>query len=48
MIDDVNQGNSIGVTGTPTLVFIGPKGKAAAPESVPSYSQLQQVIKQVS
>jgi protein-disulfide isomerase len=48
VIDDVNQGNSIGVTGTPTLVFIGPKGKAAAPESVPSYSQLQQVIKQVS
>ncbi len=48
VINDVNQGNSIGVTGTPTLVFIGPKGKAAAPESVPTYSQLQDVIKQVS
>jgi protein-disulfide isomerase len=48
VVADVNQGNAIGVTGTPTLVFIGPKGKAAAPESVPSYSQLQQVIKQVS
>ncbi len=45
---DINQGNSIGVNGTPTLVFIGPKGKAASPESVPNYSQLQQVIKQVS
>ncbi|MGO9882814.1 MAG: DsbA family protein [Solirubrobacteraceae bacterium] len=48
VIDDVNQGKAIGVTGTPTLVFIGPKGKAASPESVPTYSQLQQVIKQVS
>jgi protein-disulfide isomerase len=45
---DINQGNSIGVNGTPTLVFIGPKGKAAAPESVPNYSQLQKVIKQVA
>jgi protein-disulfide isomerase len=48
VIQDVSQGNAIGVTGTPTLVFIGPKGKAASPESVPTYSQLQQVIKQVS
>ena len=45
---DINQGNSIGVSGTPTLVFSGPKGKAASPESVPTYSQLQQVIKQVA
>lgn len=48
VVNDVNQGNAIGVTGTPTLVFVGPKGKAAAPESVPTYPQLQQVIKQVS
>jgi protein-disulfide isomerase len=48
VIQDANQGTSIGVTGTPTLVFIGPKGKAAAPEAVPTYAQLQQVIKQVS
>lgn len=46
---DVQQGNSIGVSGTPTLVFQGPTGKTAAPSaSVPTYSQLQQTIKQVS
>jgi protein-disulfide isomerase len=48
VINDVNGGNAIGVNGTPTLVFSGPKGKEAAPESVPTYAQLQQVIKQVS
>ena len=46
---DEQTGNSIGVSGTPTLVFQGPSGKtAAASASVPSYSQLQQTIKQVS
>ncbi len=48
VVNDVAQGNAIGVNGTPTLVFIGPKGKAASPEAVPSYAQLQQVIKQVA
>jgi protein-disulfide isomerase len=46
---DQQTGNSLGVSGTPTLVFKGPSGKTATPSaSVPSYSQLQQTIKQVS
>ena len=48
VVSDVNQASSIGVSGTPTLVFIGPKGKVASPESVPTYSQLEQSIKQVA
>jgi protein-disulfide isomerase len=45
---DVSTGTKAGVTATPTLVFSGPKGEAAAPEAVPSYSDLQQVIQKVS
>ena len=45
---DVAAGNSAGVTGTPTLVFSGPKGQAASPQSVPTYSQLQETINKVS
>ena len=45
---DQTQAKSIGVSGTPTLLFQGPKGQAAASASVPSYAQLQQAIKQVS
>jgi protein-disulfide isomerase len=46
---DAQTGNSIGVAGTPTLVFQGPTGKTASPSSsVPTYSQLQQSLKQVS
>jgi protein-disulfide isomerase len=46
---DEQTGNSIGVSGTPTLVFQGPTGKTASPQSsVPSYSDLQQSMKQVS
>jgi protein-disulfide isomerase len=45
---DEQMGTTAGVSGTPTLVFKGPKGEAAPSASVPSYSQLQQVIKQVS
>jgi protein-disulfide isomerase len=44
---DGAQGTKAGVTGTPTLVFSGPKGEAATPEAVPSYSDLQQVIQKV-
>lgn len=44
---DEQSGNSIGVTGTPTLIFQGPKGKVSPSDSVPSYSELQQAIKQV-
>jgi protein-disulfide isomerase len=39
---------SAGVRGTPTLVFQGPKGTASPPSGVPSYSDLQQAISQVS
>jgi protein-disulfide isomerase len=41
-------GRQIGVSGTPTLIFKGPKGQAAANAAVPTYAQLQQAIKQVS
>jgi protein-disulfide isomerase len=44
----VNTGSSQGVSGTPTLIFQGPKGKAQPQSAVPSYSELQQDIKQVS
>jgi protein-disulfide isomerase len=44
---DQHAGKTIGVTGTPTLVFQGPKGETGMSE-VASYAQLQQAIKQVS
>ncbi len=43
-----NGGKTIGVSGTPTLIFKGPKGQAAANAAVPTYAQLQQAMKQVS
>jgi protein-disulfide isomerase len=45
---DQASARSLGVSGTPTLVFQGPKGQAAPSEAVPTYAQLQQAIKQVS
>jgi protein-disulfide isomerase len=45
---DESSGGQLGVTGTPTLIFEGPKGKAQPSQGVPSYSQLQQAIAQVS
>ncbi len=43
------MGTKAGVTGTPTLVFQGAKGKTASPAAgVATYAQLQQAIKQVS
>ncbi len=45
---DQSEARSIGVSGTPTLIFKGPKGQAAASAAVPTYAQLQQAIKQVS
>ena len=45
---EMNQGRAIGVPGTPTLVFKGPKGQAVANGAVPTYAQLQQAINQVS
>jgi protein-disulfide isomerase len=45
---DQTNAKNIGVSGTPTLIFQGPKGQAAASAAVPTYAQLQQAIKQVS
>lgn len=36
------------INSTPTIIFQGPKGKAQAQASVPSYSDLQSAIQQVS
>jgi protein-disulfide isomerase len=43
-----NTGKTIGVSGTPTLIFKGPKGQAVPNAAVPTYAQLQSAIKQVS
>jgi protein-disulfide isomerase len=45
---DVAAGATANVQGTPTLIFTGPKGTAQPSSAVPSYSDLQQAIKQVS
>ncbi len=47
VVADGNEGKAAGVTGTPTLIMEGPKGKAQVPSAVPDYSQLQQAIKAV-
>jgi protein-disulfide isomerase len=44
---DVQDGSRIGVSGTPTLVFNGPKGQTAIATAA-TYSQLQQAIKKVA
>jgi protein-disulfide isomerase len=43
-----NTGKQIGVSGTPTLIFKGPKGEAVAKSAVPTYAELQAAVKQVS
>jgi protein-disulfide isomerase len=45
---DQQAASAAGVQGTPTLIFEGPRGTAQAPESVPSYDQLEQAIKSVA
>jgi protein-disulfide isomerase len=45
---DQANARTLGVSGTPTLIFKGPKGQAAPSSAVPTYAQLQQAIKQVS
>jgi protein-disulfide isomerase len=45
---DQASARQLGVSGTPTLIFSGPKGQAAASEAVPTYSELESVIKQVA
>jgi protein-disulfide isomerase len=45
---DEQSGTSAGVTGTPTLIFQGPKGQASPRSGIPTYSDLQKAIQQVS
>jgi len=45
---DVQSGTALGVSGTPTLIFKGPKGQATPSEAVPTYAQLQQTIQKVA
>jgi protein-disulfide isomerase len=45
---DIASGTARGVQGTPTLIFTGPKGTATPSSGVPSYSDLQKAIQQVS
>jgi protein-disulfide isomerase len=45
---DQNTARQIGVSGTPTLIFKGPKGQAVASSAVPTYADLEKSIKQVS
>jgi protein-disulfide isomerase len=45
---DQQSAQQIGVSGTPTLIFSGPKGQQAASQAVPTYAQLEAVIKQVA
>ena len=45
---EMQSGTAIGVTGTPTLIFKGPKGQATPSAAVPSYAQLQQTIQKVA
>jgi protein-disulfide isomerase len=44
---EVQTGTSQGVTGTPTLIFQGPRGTASPSSAVPSYGQLEASIKKV-
>lgn len=48
IVSDNQAARTAGVQGTPTLLFQGPKGQTTAPSGVPSYSNIQSAIKQVS
>ena len=45
---DQSTAKAIGVSGTPTLVFKGPKGQSVPSSAVPTYADLQKAINQVS
>jgi protein-disulfide isomerase len=45
---DQQQAATIGLSGTPTVIFTGPKGKAQAPTGIPTYAQLESAYKQVA
>jgi protein-disulfide isomerase len=48
VLADGQTGTKLGVNGTPTLIFQGPKGTATPSSAVPSYSQLEQTVKKVT
>ncbi len=48
IVSDNQAAKTAGVQGTPTLLFKGPRGQTIAPSGVPSYSDIQSAIKQVS
>lgn len=45
---DETAAHAAGIQGTPTLVFSGRKGQAEAPTGVPTYSDLEKTIKEVT
>jgi len=45
---DEASAHQLGVTGTPTLIFSGPKGQNVPNAAVPTYAQLEASVKQVS
>ncbi len=45
---DLKSGQALGIPGTPTLILEGPRAKMQAPTAVPTYAQLEQVIKSVA
>ena len=45
---DQASAHQLGVSGTPTLIFAGPKGQTVTSSAVPSYAQLEQAVKQVT
>jgi len=48
VVSDEQSGISVGVKGTPTLIFQGPKGAIASPSGVPTYAGLEQLISRVA
>jgi protein-disulfide isomerase len=48
VVSQINSGTAKGVQGTPTLIITGPKGSVQPSDAIPSYSELQQDVKQVS
>jgi protein-disulfide isomerase len=44
---DAAAARSAGITGTPTLIVQGPKGRTELPSGLPTYAQLQRAIEQV-
>ncbi len=45
---DVALGTRVGVVGTPTLIFKGPRGKAQPNDAAPSFNELTRLVKKVT